>query len=32
MLDIDDLRERFLNLEFDSKDFVIDREKALRRV
>jgi len=29
MLDIDDLRERFLNLEFDSKDFVIDPEKAL---
>ena len=29
MLDIDDLKSRFLNLEFDSKDFVIDRENAL---
>jgi hypothetical protein len=29
MLDIDDLKARFLNLEFDSSDFVIDRESAL---
>jgi acyl dehydratase len=29
MLDIDDLKARFLNLEFDRKDFVIDRENAL---
>jgi len=29
MLDIDDLKARFLNLEFDSKDFVIDRDNAL---
>jgi hypothetical protein len=29
MLDVDDLKARFLNLEFDSIDFVIDRDKAL---
>lgn len=29
MLDIDDLKARFLNLEFDRKDFVIDPENAL---
>lgn len=29
MLDIDDLKARFLNLEFDRKDFVIERENAL---
>jgi N-terminal half of MaoC dehydratase len=29
MLDIDDLKERFLNLEFDSKDFVIEPDNAL---
>ena len=29
MLDIDDLKKRFLDLEFDSLDFVIDRDKAL---
>jgi hypothetical protein len=29
MLDIDDLKARFLDLEFDSKDFVIDRNNAL---
>ena len=29
MLDIDDLKARFLNLEFDSTDFVIDRDNAL---
>ena len=29
MLDIDDLKSRFLNLEFDRKHFVIDPDKAL---
>jgi len=29
MLDVDELKARFLNLEFDSTNFVIDREKAL---
>ena len=29
MLDIDDLKSRFLDLEFDRKDFVIDRDNAL---
>jgi hypothetical protein len=29
MLDIDDLKARFLNLEFDRKEFVIDPDKAL---
>jgi len=29
MLDIDDLKSRFLNLEFDRTDFVIDPDKAL---
>ena len=29
MLDIDDLKARFLNLEFDRKDFVVDPDKAL---
>lgn len=28
MLDIDDLKTRFLNLEFDRKDFVLDADKA----
>lgn len=28
MLDIDELNEKFLNLEFDSKDFVIDVDKV----
>ncbi len=28
MLDIDELKERFLDLEFDRKDFVLDPEKA----
>ena len=29
MLDIDELKARFLNLEFDRTDFVIDRDSAL---
>jgi len=29
MLDIEDLKRRFLDLEFDSLDFVIDPDKAL---
>ncbi len=28
MLDVDDLKRRFLDLEFDSKDFVIDPDDA----
>lgn len=27
MLDVDDLKARFLNLEFDTKDFVLDAER-----
>jgi hypothetical protein len=29
MLDIEDLKSRFLNLEFDRKDFVLDTDKAV---
>ena len=29
MLDIDELKSRFLNLEFDRKNFVLDPEKAV---
>lgn len=28
MLDVDELKSRFLNLEFDRKDFVLDADKA----
>lgn len=28
MLDVDELKSRFLNLEFDRKDFVLDSDKA----